>query len=116
MLPSQLAPFELVYLNQSGDPTPVPRNELRKTFQTFENLIHYIQHSPDHTLEGYNLVGLGFEMLEQSTTEVVGVMGYYGKQPEVDGRKGFNFRMFRIRGPLPEDLLKPSYIDFTAGV
>ncbi|MNF00112.1 hypothetical protein D3C80_1988840 [compost metagenome] len=55
-------------------------------------------------------------MLEQSTTEVVGVMGYYGKQPEVDGRKGFNFRMFRIRGPLPEDLLKPSYIDFTAGV
>lgn len=112
MLPSQLAPFELVYIDQLGNDQTVQRNELRLTFETFELVVEHVRTSPDFQLEGYNLIGLGLEMVERRDDEVCGVMSYFGKQPELDGRRSFNFRMFKIRGPLPTGLQRPSFIDF----
>jgi len=109
MLTSQLAPFELVYLDQKGDEVPVKRNEERVGFQSFTDLVNHLKEHPDFDIAGHVRVTVGFELVEGSKTELVGVMGY---RRALNG-SSLKVTTFKVKGTLPELRVPGWFIDFT---
>lgn len=109
MLPSQLAPFELVYLDQRGNEIPVAQNEQRICFDTFTQLVDHLRTHPDFEVKDHSKLGVGFELLEQSTTELVGVMAY----SRTLGDAHMKTTSFKVRGPFPDLSATGWFIDFT---
>lgn len=111
MLPSQLAPFELVYLDQQGKEIPVKRNEDRVCFDNFTQLVEHLKVHPDFAVAGYVRVAVTFELLENSKTVLVGAMGY---RSELNGAS-LKVSTFKVRGDLPDLRIQGWFFDLTEG-
>lgn len=110
MLPSQLAPFELIYLDQRGDAIAVECNERRQTFDTFNLLVEHLKTHPDFDVKDYSKLGVRFEQVENSTTELVGSMAY----SRIIGETHLKVTTFKVKGPLPNLSTIGWSLDFTS--
>jgi hypothetical protein len=109
MLPSQLYPYQLIYLDQKGKEFPTPTVSTA-SFQTFEALVDHVRTHPNFTLAEHTLMGVGFEQLVGSDTELVGAVWYR----RTSNDKIFRCSMFKVKGPLPNLSSTGWYLDFTS--
>ncbi|MNE22058.1 hypothetical protein D3C80_1152470 [compost metagenome] len=109
MLPNQLAPFELIYLDQRGDAIAVECNERRLTFDTFNLLVEHLKTHPDFDVKDYSKLAVTFELVENTTTELIGSMAYKRSV----GEAHIKVTTFKVKGPLPDLSTSGWLIDFT---
>lgn len=108
MLPSQLAPFELVYLDQQGVEVSPASNVERVSFDTFALLVTHLQNHPNFNLAEHTRVGVGFGRVDRSTTELVGSMVY---TRDLNGDQ-IKVTSFKVKGPLPDLSVDEWYLSF----
>lgn len=98
MLSSQLAPFELVYIDQKGSTVPVERNEQRVCFDTFNLLVEHLRDHPNFELADHTRFAVSFELVEGTTTELIGALTY---RQSLD-QSQMKVTSFKVKGPLPD--------------
>jgi hypothetical protein len=108
MLPSQLAPFELVYLDQQGVEVPVADNADRVTFDTFALLVTHLKDHPNFNVAEYTRVGVGFTRVDRNSTDLIGAM-VYARDLNGDQMK---VTSFKVRGPIPDLSVDEWYLSF----
>jgi hypothetical protein len=81
-------------------------------FDTFDALVEHLRTHPDFDVAEHTKMGVGFELVERSKTELVGVMAY---KRNINGNTS-KFTTFKVKGPLPDLSATGWYIDFTTAV